>query len=86
MIPNFNFTKIADKDGNLTGEAQMFFQQLTDVLQKNFSTEGYVVPKQPAANVTVLDNEKSTNSLIVNSDTNELLFNQNGTYKTVQLV
>lgn len=85
-LPTLNFTQWTDKNGNLTGEAQLFLQQLLGQLQPNLSDEGYVIPKQDTTNIGVLNNSKSANTLIVNSDTNQLLFNQNGTYKTVQLV
>lgn len=84
-LPTLNFTQWTNEKGELTGQAQQFLQQLMDALQLNLGNEGYVLPKQPAANITILDNAKSTNTLIVNSDDGSLLFNQNGTYKTVQL-
>lgn len=84
-LPTLNFTQWTDKDGQLTGQAQQFLQQVMDALQLNLGDEGYVMPKQDSDDIARLDNSKSANTLIVNSTTNELLFNQNGTYKTVQL-
>lgn len=84
-LPTLNFTQWTNEKGELTGQAQQFLQQLMDALQLNLGNEGYVMPKQASDDITRLDNSKSANTLIVNSTTNELLFNQNGTYKTVQL-
>ncbi len=84
-IPTLNFTQFTDKNGQLTGDAQLFLEQIVSLLQSNLSDEGYVIPKQNTDNLAVLNNSRSANTLIVNSETNELLFNENGTYKVVQV-
>lgn len=85
-IPNFLNIQIVDpKTGYFTDSAREIFQQLFKEAQDNLSEEGFIIPAQNTANIAILNNIKSKNALIVNSDTNALLFNQNGTFKTATL-
>lgn len=83
-VPNFLNIQIVDpKTGYFTDSARQIFQQLFGEAQTNLSNEGLIVPSQNTTNIGILNNIKSKNALLVNSDTNALLFNQNGTFKTV---
>lgn len=86
MIPNVPSAAFIDPNTkDISSTWRFFFEQLVAQLQANNSDEGTKIPKQSAANVTALNNTKSTNNLLVNNDTGDLLFNKNGTFKTVQL-
>jgi hypothetical protein len=85
MIPSKPITKqIAMKDGTIHPAWDQYFSQITQILQSIISQEGFSVPAQSGDNVTILNNAKSNNKLLINSDTNELLVNLNGVFKTVQ--
>jgi hypothetical protein len=84
MIPSVPITKqMVMKDGNVHPSWGLFFNQLIQVLQNNITPEGNVIPAQSATNIALLNNSKSNNKLLINSDANTLLVNLNGVFKTV---
>ncbi len=82
-IPNFLNCRVVDEKGYFTQEWGQLMTLLLSELNKQAGDEGLFVPSQPAANITILNNSESKNSLIVNSTTNQLLFNKNGTYQVI---
>lgn len=80
-IPNFIDTKIVNKDGSLTDTWKQILMQTFSELQKNVSAEGYIVPQQTTANITQLNNTKSTGSLLYDKNTSQLKINLNGEFK-----
>lgn len=83
-IPSVLEHPLVDKDGNLTQPWKLAFAQLLTQLQKNLSDEGFVIPQQSSANISILNNAKSTGALIYDADTHELKINLNGIFKTIQ--
>jgi len=61
-----------------------YFQQLNDHLAATLSPEGLQTPPQNTTNIGVLNNSKSNGKLVYNSDTDTLLVNLAGTFKTIQ--
>lgn len=82
-IPNFIDTVVVDKEGRLTNEFKQILIQLFTQLGINLSDEGFKIPEQTSANISLLNNINSKNRLIVDSDTNQLKINLNGTFKTI---
>lgn len=78
--------KIAEKDGTITDDWAVFFENLIRNMQTNFKTQGYVIPPVNNDTFALLTGTASYNNIVYNSDTNELKFNVNGVWKTVQLV
>jgi hypothetical protein len=85
-IPNFVNIQLVDKNGYLTDSARQMFEELFDVLQANLSDESIVTPEQPASKISLLNGDQYKGGLLYNSDTNKLMVNENGTFKTVQTV
>lgn len=91
IIPNFQNTKIVDRNGYLTEEWQNIFQALFTALQGNVSEEGFHIPQQSAANIATLQTQfaAATNPATYYGDmlydsTNDLLkVNIAGTFKTI---
>lgn len=79
-------TRISDKEGDMTSNWAILFENLTRALQTNFKSQGFVIPSVDAATFATLLPAATHNNLVYNSTTNELKFNQNGTWKTVQLL
>jgi hypothetical protein len=67
--------RFVDDKGNLTPQAQLFFELLTNALQTNYKPEGIVVPPQTASNIAMLTAEQSLTNIIYDSTNN--LFNGN---------
>lgn len=57
-VPNLPNGQITDKDGNPTDDEITFRHALVTSLQKNFGNEGLVAPSQPAANITIIQNNQ----------------------------
>jgi hypothetical protein len=83
-IPNLITARVVDENGMLTDSWRHLFEQLFGVLQQNLSDESIVTPSQPTANITQLNVPEYSGGLVYNSDTNKLMVNENGTFKTVQ--
>lgn len=84
LIPNLPYnTPLVDKHGTMHPIWNNFFNQFIGVLQRNLSTEGYLLPQQTAANISSLNTPNSTGALLYDSDNNLLKVNINGTFKTV---
>ena len=74
-----------DKNGYLTPEAQLFFDQLILTLQTNFKPEGFVIPPETASNIALLTATASNNNIIYDSTNNQFKGNIAGTWKTFTL-
>jgi hypothetical protein len=59
-----------------------FFITLTQQLQQNFNNEGYMLPPQPASNITMLQ-PGNAGTILYNSDTGKGMINENGIFKTI---
>lgn len=55
-VPNLPLGKIVDENGMPTDDELTFRQALVTLLQKLFGNEGVVMPSQPQANVTAIQN------------------------------
>ena len=87
-FPSYVNGKVLDKSGvNFSPDWNIYFSQLTQQLQNNFSNEGVTMPAQTTANLTNLVAQDTdgllNNKLVVDSDTGDLKFIQNGVIKTV---
>ncbi|CAB4148868.1 hypothetical protein UFOVP855_4 [uncultured Caudovirales phage] len=60
-VPNLIIGPMINKDGFLTDEGLLFFQNLVSGLQSNIGQEGYVIPTQSAANIIVIQNKTDVN-------------------------
>lgn len=83
--------KIIDKDGELTSNWKLYFEQLNQTLQTVFKAEGTVIPQQPTSNIALLTDIKSLANIIYDSTTNEFKGNvqtapNTYTWKTFTLV
>jgi len=82
-IPNYADTQVTDKNGNFTGPWKHIMNQLMHELQTQMSDESHIVPSLTAAQISQLNTTDYNGGLVYNTDTNELMVNKNGTYKTV---
>ena len=62
------------------------FNQLMGELQGSVSNEGIGIPAQNDDNFSTLNNEKSSNTLLVKESEGKLYFNLAGTYKEIAFV
>lgn len=88
MIPNLPqpTSKTITEEMMFTDIWYLFFSQLIIALQKQLSTNGLGFPEANTATIASLNNPSTLNTMIKNSDTNELLVNLTGTYQVVQVV
>lgn len=86
-IPNLPNGNMTNDDGSPTAEEMNFRQTLITSLQNNFGPEGVVFPTQSAANITIIQNNFTTNpetglpiytcaygTGLYNSDANSIMF------------
>lgn len=99
-IPNLPLGKLVDTDLNPTDDEITFRHTLITSLQKNFGDEGVVIPTQPTANITIIQNNQNqatppqytcqAGTFIYDSDTNSvkvaILVAGVPTFKTVVVV
>jgi len=78
--------QVIDKEGNMTQQWDLFFQNLVMALQTNLKPEGFVVPPKPTSDIIQLIQDASNNNIIYDSTTNEFKGNVNGTWKVFTLV
>lgn len=87
---------MVDKNGMINDYWALFFDNLTSVLQNNYSNEGILVPQQTAANISNLNatqpnppdgaNVRLSNAnILYDSTNNEFKGNINGVWKTFTL-
>lgn len=88
MIPNLPQAQleITNESMQLTDIWFLFFSQLIIELQNTLSPNGFRVPVASSATIAALNNSGSLNTMIINTDTQELLVNLTGTYQVVQVV
>lgn len=67
--------RFVDSEGKLTVDAQLFFQNMTQALQLNFSPEGIKVPAQTASNIALLTAIQSLQSILYDSTNNVFVGN-----------
>lgn len=60
--------QVVDKDGQITSQWQLFFDQLITALQSNLKPEGFVIPQQTASNIALLTS--SLSNIIYDSTNN----------------
>lgn len=63
-------SQIVDKNGQLTADYRLFFDQLILALQTNFTPEGILFPKQPTVNIDLLTGSQSLANILYDSTTN----------------
>jgi hypothetical protein len=83
QISSMQYADIADKDGKINETWMASFNELLTQLQNNLSNEGYLIPGQDSANVAKLATPQSSNALLVDSDTQELLINKGGVWHKI---
>ena len=87
---------IVDKNGMINDYWALFFDNLTSVLQNNYSNEGVQIPSQTAANIADLaattpsvpdgaNIRLSNANILYDSTNNEFKGNINGVWKTFTL-
>lgn len=85
-ITSLTNEKFVDKNGHLTPVARALLEQLINQLQINLSDEGYILPQQDNANVTLLNTNQSKGALLYNNETNEAMVNIENTFKDLVYV
>lgn len=85
LIPDLPRSSIVDKDGMLTHDWVLYFQQLTMVLQTVLSPEGIIPPKQTATNIaSLVSTSPNLFGSILYDSTNDLAkINIAGSIKTI---
>jgi hypothetical protein len=82
---------VIDREGSLTPDWKLFFEQLTQALQTNLKPEGTVFPQQTASNIALLTGSASLANIIYDSTNDEFKGNvltapNTYTWKTFTLV
>lgn len=80
---NLTAIKSAEKNGDMHQDLVNYLGQLVQQLQANLSDQGYKVPQQDSATISVLNTAQSVGALLYDSETHELKVNINGTFKTI---
>lgn len=62
--------QIIDKNGQLTAHWKLYFEQINQALQTNLKSEGFVMPQQPATNISLLTAEASLANILYDSTNN----------------
>lgn len=68
-------SQMVDKNGVITDDWSLFFQNLVTSLQNNYKPEGIVMPSQPQSNVNILTGIKSIYNILYNKDSNQFIGN-----------
>lgn len=64
--------QIADRNGEITSQWKLYFQQLTMALQTNFKPEGFVIPPKIASEIASLGNvSESIGNILYDSTNNQ---------------
>jgi hypothetical protein len=71
-----------DKEGKLTPAWQLYFSQLNQALQSNFTPEGFVLPAQTASNISLLGSSEP-GTILYNSTTKKGMINEDFIFKTI---
>lgn len=85
IFQNLTNIKAADKNGDMHQDLTIYMGQMVQTLQSNLSDQGYKLPTLTSAQIAQLNPTQSPNVIFINSDTNELIVNLGGTFKTVQV-
>lgn len=84
-IPNLPSNRnIVGKDGRMTDEWYLYFDNLTTALQVGVSDEGFLLPKQSSDNITKLNTEQSIGTMLFNTTDSVAMVNLTGTFVTIQ--
>jgi hypothetical protein len=88
MIPNLPqpSSEVVNDQKMLDTIWYLFLSQLITELQNQLSPNGMMIPSQNTATIATLNNAKTLNTMIINSDTQQLLVNITGVYQAVSLV
>jgi hypothetical protein len=89
MFPTIPFTKIADQNGNMTIEFQLFISQLLQLLNAEFGDRGiFTVPAHTNANIAQLfaDGALKNGTIVYDSSNNLFKGIENDVLKTFTLV
>jgi hypothetical protein len=84
-VPNIINEKFVDEDGVLTNSWRTVLSTLITQMQIHLSDEGFVLPTQPTANINQLAIPQKNGALLIDSDTDEVKININGTMKKFTL-
>jgi hypothetical protein len=55
-VPNYVHEKVLTDEGHFTSPWEEFFSQLRQNMQQSLSNEGFVIPGQSTANITIIQN------------------------------
>ena len=64
---------------------ELYFQQLSQVLQNTFSPDGFTMPPQPTSNIVLLTDNAYTGNILYDSTNNTFKGNEGGVWKTFTL-
>jgi hypothetical protein len=85
-VPNFENIRAVDEKGMWTNDWRQLLTHLLQEMQSNLSDQGIFVPKLTATEIADLNTADSTAAMVYNTTTSKFMFNENGTFKTVQTV
>lgn len=88
-IPVLPVCALVDKNGQMTSQWNIFFNQLLTELQNNISNTGLVIPSQSATMVATLNtppNQMANGTLIYDTTNNLAKVVINNVIKTIQTV
>lgn len=91
LVPDFpRTTQVVDKNGEIATEWKLYFEQLNQALQTIFKPEGFVMPSQTSANITLLTDSTSVANIVYDATTDEFKGNVSvagvPTWKTFTLI
>jgi hypothetical protein len=90
-IPNYDYSPITERDGNLSPIWSLIIQQLLSVLQTNLSDTGYILPQLTTTQIAALQASFALapnpslyyGDMVYDSTLNEVKVNIAGTFKVV---
>ena len=80
QIPSMVYGDLVGDDGQMSETWMNDINQVFSQLQRNFSDEGYTIPGLPTATIAELSAPASSNALLIDSDTQEVIINLGGTW------
>ena len=83
MFPSIPTGPFVDESGFPTADWLQWLNQLTTLLQTNYSNEGLVLPTQTTANIAKLTGPQSQGAMLYNATASSMMVNIAGTWKTV---
>ena len=83
MIPSLPTGPIVNEEGYLAPDWLQWANQLTTLLQVNYSDEGLVLPQQTSSNIAKLTGSQSVGAMLYNETAGSAMVNIAGTWKTI---